>query len=173
MLAALHRGRWVHVAPLGYLSGSRNGPSLVIDPTRAPMLRRAFAQVAAHVPIPDVLSEIHALGLRTKSNKRLSLQTAHSILRNPIYAGRLELKAWNVSQSGDFEALVTPELFQSAQVALSSRKGARVRHHWENPDFPLRRFVRCSSCEAPLTGSWSSLGGHPNPAINRHFKSRN
>ena len=69
--------------------------------------------------------------------------------------GRLELPAWNISQAGDFEPIVSAELFSQVQAVLGCRRGMKLRHHRENPDFPLRRFVRCGSCSTPLTGSWS------------------
>lgn len=155
MLAALHHGRWVHVAPIGYRNGGRGGLSLTLDVERAPLIRLAFERVATQEIVSDVLRGITALGLTTKRNKRLSPQTFHAILRNPIYKGRLELPAWDVNQVGDFEPIVSSELFDRVQRVLSRKRGARVPHHRENPDFPLRRFVRCSACLTPLTGSWS------------------
>ncbi len=43
MMAALARGRWPFLAPLGYVNGSGpDGRSLVPDPERAPLVRKAF-----------------------------------------------------------------------------------------------------------------------------------
>src|SRR5262249_22472283 len=48
MRASRERGRFVHVAPLGYINAARrkNGPSLVIDPVRGPLVRQAFELIA-------------------------------------------------------------------------------------------------------------------------------
>jgi hypothetical protein len=43
MKAALELGRWVFLAPIGYLNAPRSmGKSLIHDPERAPLVRRAF-----------------------------------------------------------------------------------------------------------------------------------
>ena len=43
MKAALELGRWVFLAPIGYLNAPRSmGKSLMHDPQRAPLVRRAF-----------------------------------------------------------------------------------------------------------------------------------
>ena len=47
MKAALELGRWVFLAPIGYLNAPRSiGKSLVHDPERAPFVRRAFEDYA-------------------------------------------------------------------------------------------------------------------------------
>jgi hypothetical protein len=47
MKAALALGRWVFLAPIGYLIAPRAmGKSLMSDPERAPLVRRAFEEYA-------------------------------------------------------------------------------------------------------------------------------
>jgi hypothetical protein len=47
MKAALELGRWVFLAPIGYLNAPRSmGKSLIDDPERAPLVRRAFQDYA-------------------------------------------------------------------------------------------------------------------------------
>ena len=47
MKAALELRRWVFLAPLGYLNAPRAmGKSLMADPERAPLVRRAFEEYA-------------------------------------------------------------------------------------------------------------------------------
>ena len=47
MKAALELGRWVFLAPIGYLNAPRSmGKSLMPDPERAPLVRRAFEEYA-------------------------------------------------------------------------------------------------------------------------------
>jgi resolvase-like protein len=47
MRAALERGRWTFVAPLGYLNGAKCASgSLVPDPERAPIIQQAFEDFA-------------------------------------------------------------------------------------------------------------------------------
>jgi site-specific DNA recombinase len=47
MKAALELGRWVFLAPIGYLNAPRAmGKSLMADPERAPLVRRTFEEYA-------------------------------------------------------------------------------------------------------------------------------
>ena len=47
MKAALELGRWVFLAPIGYLNAPRStGRSLMHDPERAPIVRRVFEEYA-------------------------------------------------------------------------------------------------------------------------------
>jgi site-specific DNA recombinase len=156
MAAALERGRWVWVAPLGYKNGPKGGPSLIPDDERARIIKVAFESLGSEgTPVADLLRMVTDLGLRTRSGARLTLQSFHSLLRNPIYMGRLVSPKWGIERAGDFDGLVSADVFDRAQAALSGRGARKVRHHRVNPDFPLRRFVRCGECGGPLTGSWS------------------
>ena len=156
MLTALAGGRWTFVAPLGYRNGGRGAPSLIVDPKDAPLVREAFEAVASgERSVARVKDLVTKLGLRSRSGRELSLQTVHKLLRNPLYAGRIAVARWNIDQRGDFEPIVSGETFDRAQAILNGRPELRVRHEAHNPAFPLRRFVRCDQCNAPLTGSFS------------------
>src|SRR5918994_434928 len=65
MRAALELGRWTFLAPLGYLNAPRRtGKSLIPDPERAPLVRRAFQDFATRRFTKDeVLRNVNALGL--------------------------------------------------------------------------------------------------------------
>jgi hypothetical protein len=56
---------------------------------------------------------------------------------------------------GDFQPLISEELFYRAQAVLSGRLPSTTPRQRTHPDFPLRAFVRCESCGRGLTGSWS------------------
>src|SRR5687768_3658142 len=68
MRAALELGRWTFLAPLGYLNAPRRtGKSLIPDPERAPLVRRAFQDFATGRCTKDeVRKRAIALGLRTR-----------------------------------------------------------------------------------------------------------
>jgi len=99
--------------PLGYLNAPRGkrGPSLAPDTERAPLIRKAFALCAEGRPEHEILATITAMGLRTEEGNRISKQFLAKILRNPIYAGWISYKPLGERYRGDFEALVTQELF--------------------------------------------------------------
>ena len=70
-----------------------------------------------------------------------------------MYAGRVRVAALSADVKGDFEAIVAGDLFDRVHI-LDGRK-VHKPHHKSNPEFPLRRFIRCGACETPLTGSRS------------------
>ena len=157
MTSALENGRWTFLAPIGYLNArSRTGPSLLEDPERGPLIKQAFEAFATGCRTrPEVLKETTALGLRTAKGARLSAQTFHTLLRNPIYAGQIVIPRLDVKSVGDFTPLVPRQVFERVQALLSAKVKAVLPHLRNHPDFPLRRFIGCAVCGTPLTGSWS------------------
>src|SRR5499427_9286739 len=77
MKAALELGRWTFLAPLGYLNAPRStGKSLVHDPDRAPLVRRAFQDFATgRFTKQEVIARATAAGLRTRKGLTLSPQS--------------------------------------------------------------------------------------------------
>ena len=157
MRAALELGRWTFPAPLGYLNAPKwSGKSLVHDPDRAELLKRAFEDLATgRYTKQEVIARATAAGLRSRKGLTLSPQSFGQLMRNPIYIGKIESPDYGVSTQGDFAPIVDEATFYRAQAVLDGRvvvSGPRQRNR---PDFPLRGFVRCEACGRPLTGSWS------------------
>ena len=157
MRAALELGRWTFTAPLGYLNAPRaTGKSLLHDPERGPLVRRAFEELAsARFTKQEIIARATEGGLRSRKGLVLTPQSFGQMMRNPIYVGKVESPDFGVSTVGDFEPLVDEATFYRAQAVLDGRVvviSPRQRNH---PDFPLRAFVRCETCHRPLTGSWS------------------
>src|SRR3989442_3209354 len=77
MRAALELGRWTFLAPLGYLNAPKwSGKSLVPDPERAPLIARAFEDLATgRYTKQEVIDRVSELGLRTRRGLRLSPQS--------------------------------------------------------------------------------------------------
>jgi Site-specific recombinases, DNA invertase Pin homologs len=123
MRTAMEAGRWTFVAPIGFLnSADRGGPSLIPDPERAHLVQLAFMEFGSgHLTRPEVLQRITALGLRTRKGGQLSPQTFHTLLRNPLYAGRIAVQSLSVDTVADFQPLVAPDLFDRVQRLLSGQ----------------------------------------------------
>jgi DNA invertase Pin-like site-specific DNA recombinase len=120
MKAALELGRWTFLAPLGYLNPPRStGRSLVPDPERAPLVRRAFQEFATgRFTKEEVLKNVNALGLTTRRGRPVPSQTFDALLRNRVYIGQIDVPDFNVSTRGDFEPLVTERIFFRVQSIL-------------------------------------------------------
>lgn len=157
MERALREGRWTFQPPLGYLrQGIRRASTLIPDPARAPIVIEAFRLFATGTLTKKrTLTKLTALGLKTAKGRPLGAQAFERLLRNPIYAGRLTVAAWDVDVEADFAPLITAEMFNLVQARLDGRRTTARPHLRSHPDFPLRHFTRCGCCGKPLTASWS------------------
>ena len=158
MKAALELGRWVFLAPIGYLNAPRSiGKSLIHDPERAPLVRRAFEDYASgRFTKEQLLKHVRTWGLTNRRGRPLTSQAIGVLLRNQLYAGIVHVPEYGVrGKRGDFEPLISEELFYRVQAILSGRVPSTAPRQRAHPDFPLRGFVRFESCGRGLTGSWS------------------
>jgi site-specific DNA recombinase len=147
MDAGVKQGRWLWVAPIGYLNETST-KRIVIDAQRAPLIQKAFGLLDDGIPIGDVIRQITALGLLTKKGRAIPKQTFSRLVRNPFYAGWIEHGGSRIK--GNHEALITESLFDRVQQRLAGH----VPHEIERDDFPLRGFVRCGKCGKNLTAGW-------------------
>jgi site-specific DNA recombinase len=157
MKNALRAGRWLWKAPIGFMKPSGDlGRSLVPDPKTADLVLRAFERCASGTTtLREVWQEVTELGLE-RGGRALSQQQFSQMLRNPIYKGRAVSETWGIDVAGDFDPLVSDDLFSRVQEILKGCPSGGSRRVRDNPDFPLRRVVRCGSCDSPLTGSMST-----------------
>jgi site-specific DNA recombinase len=95
---------------------------------------------------------VTALGLRSKKGRKLNLTTFLAMLRNPVYIGTMKSKKWGMAK-GLHRAIVSDRVFSDVQLILKGKKPVVAPYVQNREDFPLRRFLRCSECNRPLTGS--------------------
>ena len=156
--AAVSAGRFPWPAPIGYRNvGDRSGgPNIVPDPDRAPLIRKAFELVASGLhKNADVLRMITEEGLRTRSNRPLSQQTFHAMLRKPVYCGWVCPPSMeDLRVKGQHEPIVSEELFEQVQQVLSGKRLSAAPKRKNNPAVPLKWFVKCEVCGTPLTGGF-------------------
>jgi site-specific DNA recombinase len=118
MKAALELGRWVFLAPIGYLNAPRSiGKSLIHDPERAPLVRRAFEDYASgRFTKEQLLKDVRTWGLTNRRGRPLTSQAIGVLLRNQLYAGIVDVPEYGVrGKRGDFEPLISEELFYSCR----------------------------------------------------------
>lgn len=89
MKAALELGRWVFLAPIGYLNTPRSiGKSMIHDPERAPLVRRASEDYATgQYTKEQLLKRARTWGLTNRRGRPLTSQAIDMLLRNQ-HAGR-------------------------------------------------------------------------------------
>lgn len=155
-------GRPTHRPPLGYLMArDRSGaPTLLLDPERAPIIKRGFERYATGLfTLRETLRMMSSEGLTTRSGKALTVQVLHRMMNNPVYAGRIIVSEQKGQVEGNFEGLVSEDLFDRIRLVQTSRRAVRT---WkpDTADFPLRYFIRCGVCGKYLTGGWSTGRAH-------------
>jgi hypothetical protein len=132
------------------------GKSLMHDPERGPLVRRAFEEYATgRFTKEQLLKQARTWGLTNRRGRPLTSQAIGVLLRNQLYAAIVDVPEYGVrGKRGGVEPLMSEELFYRVQAILSGRAPSTAPRKRAHPDFPLRG-VRCESCGRGLTGSWS------------------
>ena len=100
------------------------------------------------------LREIHG-----KREFKIRPQTANRIFRLKFYMGKLASVTYPEEVKGQHIPMITEQQFYKVQAILDGRNPniiALSKRNHANPDFPLRRVIKCSRCGMGLTGAWST-----------------
>lgn len=144
-------GLWPFRPPFGYIQGKPKG-YLQVDPEAAPGVAQLFDWVAAEgLTLDAVCQRAHERDIRTPEGHRLTRQALRRILKNPLYAGRIELES-GTRGAAAFGPLVSPTVFEAVQALLGARGGVQRSHV---PKFALGGFVTCGECGYALSGSYA------------------
>ena len=104
--------------------------------------------------IANILTE-QGVGQRQKGGRMLP-QQVNRMFRNKFYAGKVVSKKYGQEVQGQHPPMVTEEQFYRVQAILDGRNrnvsGPMARRNRDNPNFPLRRIVKCDICGASFTG---------------------
>ncbi len=159
--------------PYGYIVETRGKKDryLVSHPDQAPVVRMIFELYTNDDPevrmgAGKIANELNRLGCQTATGKRWQNASILYILKNAVYAGRIQWKKKETKKSlsihkkrdtrtrpreewidvrGKHEPLVTMETFQKAQEILKKRYHVpyRLQNGITNP---LAGLIRCSLC---------------------------
>src|ERR1035437_3711552 len=155
---AVAGGRVPWRAPIGYINiSAKDGSNIKPDEMYAPLVRRAFELASTGLrKKTEILAALTKEGFSAPSGKPLAGQTLDHLLQNPLYAGWVTLPSEPNVQPvrGLHEPLVSQETFDRVQAVLHGKKPPMSPRRKTNPDFPLRRLVRCEACGTPLTGAY-------------------
>ncbi|MFA4996494.1 MAG: recombinase family protein [Patescibacteria group bacterium] len=143
-------GLWPMLAPLGYLNQRVMDKKcqLIIDPVRAPIVKRMFEKVAREGYSGRKLYNWlkFELNFYTRGNKPLTLSGIYRILDNPFYYGMFEYpKDSGNWYQGKHEPLITQELFEKSKAQL--KRDQIVRH---NKEFAFTRLFTCGYCGSTI-----------------------
>jgi site-specific DNA recombinase len=149
------QGRWLGVAPIGYRNArdSHDKPILVKSED-APLVRTAFELYATgNYPIEVLRKQLNKEGLVLEKSQ------FNRLLRNSVYCGKVEVKAFRNEPEelvhGIHEPIVSEELFSDVQRVISGKKKITAKSTKAREEFPMRGYLICSSCGGNLTASCS------------------
>lgn len=154
MRDAMREGRYVWQAPFGYSNVRIDGKATIEPNTLAPIIRKAFDLIALNQhSVEEIRKDMRIHGLVGPSGRPISKSYFYKLIKNELYAGWIN--KFGERHSGKFEHIISDELFSKVQSVLSGKRKKSSPRISDNPDFPLRRFLRHSSGKS-LTGCWST-----------------
>ena len=153
MRKAVRAGRWVWKPQTGYELIKDPMGKPVLKPNKdAPHIRNAFKLAEK-----GIYTQVEILGKLRRDGFETTRQNLNRILRNNIYAGLIKIEGWlDEPIKGIHESIISEMTFYKVQQLLDGKRPTLKPHLRNNPEFPLRRFIRCSSCGGKITGSYST-----------------
>lgn len=153
MKQAVEQGRWCWRAPIGYrMSRDAENKPLLVPSEDSRFIVEIFELFASGLYRQTEIVDI----LKKKGFKNLSKPLINKILRNPLYAGLIKVSWFPDYIKGLHKPLIFQEQFFKAYAILHGKKPSVTPKNRNNPDFPLRNFVRCPKCDQKLTAGWST-----------------
>jgi site-specific DNA recombinase len=142
----LKQGLYPFKAPIGYLDQGRGKPKAP-DPLTAPLVREAFERYATgQYTYAGLLEFLTRQGLRNQKSGPLSIHGVETILRNPFYAGVIEIRRTGQTFRGIHEPLVSMALFKRVEAIRTGRRGQIKTRHAHL----FRRLFNCGLCHRTM-----------------------
>lgn len=157
MQRAKREGRWMGLAPIGYINVSMPDGTKAIVPRQpeALLVAKAFEKLPEASSVRALYREMVKMGLS------YSISAFFGMLQNPVYCGRIRIgdaNGWHATEvPGTHQPLVSEELFSLVQKRLRHPNTKYVPQA-ANPILMLRGMIYCPVCSKRLTGSGSK--GH-------------
>ena len=138
-------GIWPQMSPIGYVNVKGGG--IIPNPDLAPLIRKTFeAYSTGNFTLREVSEKFNALGLKTKSDKELSISNYQNMLKNPIYTGLMRYNG--EIHEGKHKPIITKKLFDICQEVMKRKsKPQRKGFH----PYIYRGFFRCGECGCFIT----------------------
>lgn len=148
--AKAKEGRFIgSTPPFGYRKiGTGKARHLIINEMEAEIVKFIYKSYLKNVPLYVIKKEVYEMGFDRKGNVAVE-----NILKNPVYAGMLEVKSFRDLPGGFFpashEAIIDNKIWVLVQNKIKEPKGTRVIL---DEQLPLRGILKCH-CGNPMTGA--------------------
>lgn len=147
MKEAVRNGRYVWKAPIGYNNVLVDGKSTIAPSKDSQFIREMFELISKNTHSLE-----HIRKLFVTKGLPISPSYFYKIVRNDLYTGWIS--KFGQRMKGTFQPIVSEQLFAKVQEVISLKTVKKTAHHFNHPDFPLRKFFRHSSGIA-MTGCWA------------------
>jgi site-specific DNA recombinase len=134
--------------PYGYRRRAAKDNVLVPDPQAAPLVQRAFADVAAGVPVAHVHRYLP-----------VAPSKLYELMANPIYTGRIRYAG--TEYAGKHEPIIDPATFAAVQALLPHRHVA-ARTERQAYGYALTGLIHCA-CGQPMQACTQTRGRTVHP----------
>jgi len=163
MAALAKSGEWQHSAPFGYRKGDKKlGEKCLVEvPDKAAVIRFVFESLRRGEKPADVaykLEDFPAYSAQAYSKKgNRDLKFVLRVATNLLYAARQNTKLTGGTVKGNWEPLVSEELFDSVQNLMEGKPRVSTP---KADQFWLKPVLSCGSCGNKLTGESQKKGKH-------------
>lgn len=154
MRRAKKEGRWMAIAPVGYMNRvSETGTKYITPhPLYGKIMKYAFEELAKGVfAINEIWRQAAKMGLQCGKNQ------FWVAMRNPVYCGKIFIPAYKEEEAcfvqGLHQSIISEDLFYQVQDLLDGRRVRNQAKMSVNELLPLRGFLVCPRCGRNVTGS--------------------
>ena len=165
MQTKLKQGLYPWSPPVGYLSlhfkkrdEKKTSPDIP-HPEIFPLIQRALLRYAEGNRNPtEIALFLDELGLKRIRGLKTTRQLVNNMLGTHLafYAGIL-IDPWSTPPKqeyiGQHQPMIDRETYYIIQAIRDGKPRVNARKVQQNPEFPLRKFVRCGICGNPFTAS--------------------
>ncbi len=154
MKTAFLSGRWMWVAPIGYINtkGKDNKGNISKDPQRFEIIKKGLKTYSqGQISIAKLTNLLNGWGLTTREGNKIKQQAVSKMLRDKFYTGTMVAHKWGLEKEGSYEPMISIEEY-NINLSLVDKKGQylKVEHLKDNPAFPLCGYLLCDRCKQPM-----------------------
>ncbi len=147
----LRRGEWIGKAPLGYVN-NRKTRNIEPDPVKSKIVEKAFKDFAnGDESVNSLRYRLSFYGIVNGKGRALPKSSVYWILKNPLYMGMIKYKG--EMYEGNYEPIVSTELFEAVQDRLNENSRPRKSKHAHN--FPFTGLLKCGECGCMITAQYA------------------
>ena len=158
MRQAKREGRWNGVPPTGYDRYKTGNIHTITPNAKAKYVEESFKLFSK-----GIYSKEEVRRKMREQGFKLTKNPFSRMLSNPVYTGKIVIKAWKEEKEeivqGLHEAIVTESLFEKVQSILRSKRVQPLQKTTKDPNLPLCGFLVCAKCGGNLTGARSKGNG--------------